>query len=192
VITLQNSDSDTEAIASLGDDSKALGFYGVRDFQFLKIGDTNPSTSFTGQLTDVSQVDKFELTPEEYAQRQDTVLAYKQRNRVGRFAPPAESQASEATPQVDITIGSRCQVESNEAGLNKRGTVRFFGKTKFAKGEGVWVGIEYDEPMGKNDGSVQGERYFACRPNYGVFVRPEKVQVGDFPVEDINLDDEEI
>src|ERR1700734_1943254 len=83
----------------------------------------------------------------------DTVLAYKQRNRVGRFAPPAESQASEATPQVDITIGSRCQVESNEAGLNKRGTVRFFGKTKFAKGEGVWVGIEYDEPMGKNDGS---------------------------------------
>jgi tubulin-folding cofactor B len=136
----------------------------------VQVADTNPSTSFTGQLTDVSQVDKFELTPEEYAQRQgqivqlrnsflilitcvDTVLAYKQRNRVGRFAPPAESQPSEAAHLVDIPIGSRCQIESNEPGLNKRGTVRFFGKTKFAKGEGVWVGIEYDEPMGKNDGS---------------------------------------
>ena len=83
----------------------------------------------------------------------DTVLAYKQRNKVGRFAPPTESQPSEPTPQADIPTGSRCQVESNEVGLNKRGTVRFFGRTKFAKGEGVWVGIEYDEPMGKNDGS---------------------------------------
>jgi hypothetical protein len=36
----------------------------------MKVMDTNPSTSFTGQLTDVSQVDKFELTPEEYAKRQ--------------------------------------------------------------------------------------------------------------------------
>jgi len=158
----------------------------------LKIADTNPSISFTGQLTDVSQVDKFDLTPEEYAQRQDTVLAYKQRNKIGRFAPPGESQLSEAPHQVDISIGSRCQVESSEAGLNKRGTVRFFGKTKFAKGEGVWVGIEYDEPMGKNDGSIQGERYFTCRPNYGVFVRPDKVQIGDFPVEEIDLDDEEM
>jgi len=177
-------------VASLGDDSKALGFYGVRDFQYLKISDTNPSSSFTGQLTDVSQVDKFELTLEEYAQRQDTVLAYKQRNKVGRFAPPAESQPSKSAPTMDFPIGSRCQVDSNEPGLNKRGTVRFFGKTKFAKGEGVWVGIEYDEPMGKNDGSVQGERYFTCSPNYGAFVRPDKVQIGDFPMEEIDLDEE--
>lgn len=39
---------------------------------------------------------------------------------------------------------------------------------------------------------VQGERYFTCRPNYGVFVRPDRVRVGDFPVEEINFDDEEI
>ena len=81
----------------------------------------------------------------------DTVLAYKQRNKVGRFAPPA--QPPETPPQFSIPIGSRCQVETSEAGLNKRGTVRFFGKTKFAKDDSVWVGIKYDEPMGKNDGS---------------------------------------
>jgi tubulin-folding cofactor B len=39
---------------------------------------------------------------------------------------------------------------------------------------------------------VQGERYFSCRLNYGAFVRPEKVKVGDYPVEELDLDDEEI
>jgi tubulin-folding cofactor B len=52
---------------------------------------------------------------------------------------------------VDIPLNSRCEIEAGDVGLKKRGTVRFVGKTKFAKG--MWVGIEYDEPLGKNDGS---------------------------------------
>ena len=32
--------------------------------------DKNPSATFTGQLTDVAQVEKFELTESEYAKRQ--------------------------------------------------------------------------------------------------------------------------
>ncbi|KAG1799591.1 CAP Gly-rich domain-containing protein [Suillus variegatus] len=176
------------SFAQLDDDAKPLGYYGVRDFQTIKIIDTNPSTSFTGQLSDVSQVEKFELSDDAYAQRTDSVLAYKQRHKVGRFAPPSTEPTPE--PTVNIPIGSRCEVESTEPGLNKRGAVRFFGQTEFAAG--LWVGVEYDEPMGKNDGSLKGVQYFTCRPNYGVFVRPAKVTVGDFPVEEIDFDDEEI
>ncbi|KAG9313180.1 CAP Gly-rich domain-containing protein [Chiua virens] len=176
-----------ETIAHLSDDTKLLGFYGLTTGQTLHVIDTNPATSFTGQLSDVSQVEKFELSEEAYAKRSDSVLAYKQRNKVGRFAPSSETALP--VTDVDIPIGARCEVESTEEGLHKRGTVRFVGQTEFAK-TGVWVGIEYDEPIGRNDGSVQGVRYFTCRPNYGVLVRPDRVRVGDFPVEEINFDEE--
>ncbi|KAL4072848.1 CAP Gly-rich domain-containing protein [Scleroderma yunnanense] len=197
--TISIEDSDGRTLGQLSDDTKQLGYYGLLNFQILKVInftchliqviDTNPSTSFTGQLSDVSQVEKFELSEEAYAQRTDTVLAYKQRHKMGRFAPPSDSPAP--VPKVDISIGARCEVESAEEGLHKRGTVRFVGPTKFSA-TGIWVGVEYDEPIGRNDGSVQGEQYFTCRPNYGVFVRPDRLKVGDFPVEEIDFDDEEM
>lgn len=190
-IALHGSEADSEPLRSLDDDSKPLGYYGVSDWQVLKVTDTNPATSIVGQLGDISQVEKFELSEEAYAQRQDTVLAYKQRHKIGRFADKDSEEPETPVPQVDIPIGARCEVESSEEGFHKRGTVRFVGPTKFAK-TGIWVGVEYDEPIGKNDGSVQGERYFTCPPSHGVFVRPDRVKVGDFPVEEINFDDEEM
>lgn len=64
-----------------------------------------------------------------------------------------------------VEIGSRTSVKGDP------GTVRFIGTTQFAPGE--WVGVELDKPTGRNDGSLQGVKYFEClKPgNYGVFVR---------------------
>jgi len=55
----------------------------------------------------------------------------------------------------------------------RQATIRFIGTTHFAPGD--WIGIELDEPTGKNDGSVQGERYFECEQGYGMFIRPTAV-----------------
>lgn len=40
---------------------------------------------------------------------------------------------------------------------------------------GVWIGIELDTPTGKNDGTVQGNTYFTCKPKHGLFVRADKL-----------------
>ena len=62
--------------------------------------------------------------------------------------------------------------------------VAFVGPVPQIPGIGPWVGIALDEPTGKNDGTVNGEKYFECKPQCGVFVRSERVEVGDFPVLD--------
>ena len=53
--------------------------------------------------------------------------------------------------------------------------VRFIGSTHFAAGE--WLGVELDDASGKNDGALQGQRYFDCEPKHGMFVRPSVATV---------------
>ena len=63
-------------------------------------------------------------------------------------------------------------------GVKLRGdrvTVRFIGTTRFAAG--VWVGVELTRGTGKNDGSVDGERYFQCEAKHGLFLRPSQLSL---------------
>lgn len=107
------------------------------------------------------------------------------------YVPPApritdpEYMAEEAA---GMSAGSRCCVDPGD----RRGEVKFVGKVEGLP-MGWWVGIQYDEPLGKNDGSMKGKKYFECLPGYGAFVRPDKVKVGDFPpIDEFDLGDDEI
>ncbi|KAL5971770.1 Dynactin subunit 1 [Taenia solium] len=71
-------------------------------------------------------------------------------------------------------------------GKNVEGTVAFIGTTQFSSGK--WVGVVLNEPLGKNNGSVQGKRYFDCKDGHGLFVRPTQVALigPDGPVSVMN------
>lgn len=47
------------------------------------------------------------------------------------------------------------------------------GPTQFASG--IWTGVELEEQVGKNDGSVAGVSYFRCAPGYGIFAPIDKI-----------------
>ncbi|KAK4685386.1 dynactin 1, partial [Tremellales sp. Uapishka_1] len=75
---------------------------------------------------------------------------------------------------VEVPLGAKVSVS---AGI---GHVRWTGiNPKFSSGK--WVGVELLEGTGKNDGSVNGDSYFICLPNHGVFVRPSQVKILEVP-----------
>jgi tubulin-specific chaperone B len=75
-------------------------------------------------------------------------------------------------------IGQRCQIRIGQ----RRGTIVWTGQLQSHIDDGYWVGIQLDEPTGKNNGTLYGVPYFVVEPNYGAFVRGPHVEVGDFPI----------
>ncbi|KAK0100652.1 hypothetical protein ONS95_007105 [Cadophora gregata] len=70
----------------------------------------------------------------------------------------------------ELAVGQTVQLADGRIGV-----VRYVGQTEFADGD--WVGVELDSFDGKNDGSVQGQRYFECEPSRGMFLRPSAAVV---------------
>ncbi|XP_036028325.1 CAP-Gly domain-containing linker protein 1 isoform X13 [Onychomys torridus] len=84
-----------------------------------------------------------------------------------KAAGPPSSETQEEFVD-DFRVGERVWVNGNKPGF-----IQFLGETQFAPGQ--WAGIVLDEPIGKNDGSVAGVRYFQCEPLKGIFTRPSKL-----------------
>ncbi|KAM0787654.1 hypothetical protein ACM66B_003718 [Microbotryomycetes sp. NB124-2] len=184
---IDSSSSSNQTVAQLDDKDRTLDSYGIRDWMTIKVDSSDPTTSLA-QFTDLSQVDKYEMSDRDYEARSDSLLNFKKRHQLGRFAPTAsdtmslDSAATEdETVPDDLKPGARCQVAMSDV-MFRRGTVRFIGPVSFGPQDGrIWVGVEWDEPVGKNDGAVDGTRYFQTGPQRASFLRPSKVVVGDFP-----------
>lgn len=167
---------------------------------------------------DASQVEKYVMPDAAYEARTDSVLAWKKALKLGRFDPDAARHEAERAAAHErearrrgIEVGKRCRVGGDDG---RRGVVMYVGDvpeiaaasssgkstgSSGASGEGWWVGVRLDEPVGKNDGSIGGRRYWgedednqdpdlgpSCERGmkHGVLVRPDRVEVGDFPVLD--------
>lgn len=230
-------------------DHYKLGYFGL-EFHGLEVHcvDLNPhSGSIGGQYEDVSLVDKYIMTEEEYNQRKGTLRDWgrEQKTKDSTFTMAkhakqhrelVEAQRAQrsglplpkgffvdnngtvvrdddedkvqpstttttANEDVDdlhgedsvagIDVGMRCQVEPG----SRRGVVSFVGLVP-ELGTGHWVGVTFDEPVGKTDGTAKGgKRYFEALDRHGGYVRGKNMQVGDFPERDIfdeDSDDDEL
>ncbi|XP_042271208.1 tubulin-folding cofactor B [Thunnus maccoyii] len=180
-------------LQKMDDNEAMLGSYPVDDDCRIHVIDR--SGGQLGEFSDVSKVEKFELSDDAYEKKTDTARSFMKKQRVGRFneeemaKKKAENAAREEEQKVAadaISVGSRCQVQVSGQ-PTKVGTVMYVGTADFKPG--YWVGVKYDEPLGKHDGSVDGKQYFECENKYGAFVKPLTVTVGDFPEEDYGLDE---
>ena len=163
----------------------------------------------------------------QYSQLTDSVLSWKRTQKLGRFDPAAKSLSqliderrgkdAKLIRERAVGVGERCRVNGDDG---RRGVVRWVGEIEGLGGEREmgcsWVGVELDEPVGRNDGGVEVEveerrsdddqvvgkgskdrqegsgegligkektrkemrMVFECKDKFGVFVRPEKVEVG--------------
>uniref|UniRef100_A0A8C8FT34 CAP-Gly domain-containing protein n=1 Tax=Oncorhynchus tshawytscha TaxID=74940 RepID=A0A8C8FT34_ONCTS len=85
----------------------------------------------------------------------------------GTTATTTTSSGSDAS--VRLHLGMQVLLSS----ANEMALIRYMGQADFAPG--LWLGLELRTAKGKNDGQVGGRRYFTCRPDYGVLVRPSRV-----------------
>ncbi|KAH9499207.1 hypothetical protein Btru_004451 [Bulinus truncatus] len=187
--------AENKFVCALDNDEALLGSYPIDDGMIIHAEDSSVRPD---EYSDTSKVEKYEISEEEYKKRSDSVRAFKERNKLGRFneeemkKKEAELKAKKEEEEErakNIGVGARCQV-SVPGQPTRRGTVKYVGTTDFKPG--IWVGIQYDEPHGKNDGTVDGRKYFECPPKYGGFVRPSHVEVGDFPEEGLDVDEDEM
>lgn len=167
------------------DDSRSLSSYLPDTWDKLVLRVSGPDLNAGDDISDA--VPKFELSDEAYEQRSESLRKFKMEQKLGRFdpnrnvSPQKELQEQEHDIRQRLAVGNRCQVQVDGA-PTRIGTVMFIGATNFKPG--IWIGVKYDEPVGKNDGSVSGHRYFECQDKYGSFVKPEHVTAGHFPEED--------
>lgn len=199
-------------IGELSDNSKMLGFYSVVSGNELHVIDTDPySLSRGGGLTDVTLVEKYRMDDETYDKRTGTMREYirEQRAKNPNFkmkpkgmttmgqAPSGmegvagnEKENEGPPPGIEsvegINVGDRCEVQPGA----RRGTVRWVGEAEVLKA-GYWVGIQLDEPLGMNNGTIKGEKLFECDENHGSMCRGKNVTVGDFPEVDFMASDDE-
>ncbi|KAF2755107.1 hypothetical protein EJ05DRAFT_478914 [Pseudovirgaria hyperparasitica] len=183
-------------VEAVDEESVQLAAYPLQAYAEIYVHDTRPAAARV-DFSDVSAVPKYVMPENEYESRSDSVLAWKKSQKLGRFDPDAPSleqqkilELEQEIKDKDLRVSRRCRLLPSST--PRHGEIRYVGLISQLPGPGPWVGVALDEPTGKNDGSVKGSRYFTCNANCGVFVRPERVEAGDFGIISIDDDLEEI
>uniref|UniRef100_A0A8V5GMA7 CAP-Gly domain-containing protein n=1 Tax=Melopsittacus undulatus TaxID=13146 RepID=A0A8V5GMA7_MELUD len=164
--------TDDELLGRLDCDEALLGSYELWDGCRVHVIDR--SGARIGEYEDVSQVEKYEMTESDYDKRPGEAVGHlwgnTQPSRRGTvmYCPKYPQNDPNPPPPHCPQPPIHCPPFPT-------------GQTDFKPGH--WVGVRYDEPLGKHD---------VYSPKYGAFVKPQSVTPGDFPEEELGLEEEEL
>lgn len=201
-LILESQDKVRKVVANVPATAETRPLSHFSSLERIVVEDTN-SESLARQLANTNDVEEFQLSESDYAKKHNTVLNWKIRNKLGRFNPEHQLKMdTDKKRQQDrlktLQIGERCSVKS-VGQPERRGWLRYVGKIPELDPEDVWCGIEFDEPVGKNNGSCKNRAYFGpVLQNYGGFIKPIYVETGpqfealsiDLESDDFTDDDE--
>lgn len=138
-------------VTKLTDNDLKLGAYPIEDGMRVHVID-----QFL--MVDCENVDKFELTEDQYTKKQDTVRNFLKTNKLGKYddaemqrleAQKKAAQEKEEQQAKQIEIGKRCMVTTSGQ-PTRLGTVMFNGRLDGKKS--LMIGVKFDLPLGVNDG----------------------------------------
>jgi len=176
-------DNNGNNVVTMNEDDRTLDFYAPQQLYTIHVIDLDPN-SITKELEDLSQVPKYEMSDEEYNKRPNTMRKWKAEYLQKHQHEEEELDDNYMQAEAEqFTVGARCKL-LNTVSL---GYVAYVGLVPELS-KGYFVGVKLDSPIGNNDGVLDGKHYFDCQHNHGIFMRPTKVELGNFPV--YNDDDE--
>lgn len=174
-------------VTKLQNNDDLLGSYPILDGMRIHV---------TDQFTFLAEnVEKFNLSDEQYSQKRNTVRSFLQQNKLGKYNEEEQRKMQERLDEeikeaealaAEAKIGSRCLITAK--GPRRIGTIMYNGRLEGKSG--IFIGVKLDEPLGLNDGFVNGKRYFECQPKYGSMVPVTNITVGDYPPVEYDLDEE--
>lgn len=148
--------SGSKHICKIDMDAAIFGSYPIEDNMRLHVIDN--IISF-----DQNNVEKFELTSQQYENREDSVRSFLKRNRLGKYneeemkqleLKKQEAEKRELERFEKISVGARCKVTTSGQ-PTRLGSVMYKGELEGKKG--MFVGVKFDEPLGVNDGRYKKE-----------------------------------
>ena len=171
---LELRDTKEQPVAEMSDDLQTLAHYQPQNHYTIHVVDESGSTAMN-EWEDVSKVEKYEISDENYAKRGGNIRDFKKKMMA---ANPNFMNAAGESSYTDfmkeeaalISVGQRCQLNVGE----RRGEVKFVGKCQ-GLGAGYWVGAQLDEPTGDSNGTVKGKQLFDCQDKFAAFVRPNEL-----------------
>jgi tubulin-folding cofactor B len=135
----------------INNDSKALGEYNPEEFDTLHVLDLNPNSVLVQHnFDDMSTVQKYEISEEDYDKRDDSVRKFKKKlfqdPNYQKFIKENQSDTYEEEAKA-MEVGNRCLLGDGF----RRGEIKYVGKIP-ELGIGYWIGVKLDEPSGDCNG----------------------------------------